>query len=510
MSTLDPARWARVSSEFDRLVELEPEAQRAALAALADEDPSLAAEVAALIAADARADGLLEHREEALAPIAADQRPDLGSGWRVIEAIGRGGMGEVWLAESIRDGVTRRAAVKLLKRGMDSESLLERFLQERRILSRLSHPAIAAMLDAGITPDGRPFLAMQYIRGEPITAYARRVGLGLTARIRLLAEVADAVDHAHRHLVVHRDLKPSNVLVDEDGRPHLLDFGIAKVLGEDTDQLVVTATGVRVLSPAYAAPEQVRGEDVSVAADVYGLGVLLYELLTGRLPHQRSGRVERLAQEINEERTLRPSSAASDAGQAQPIPWARRLAGDLDTILLKAIHPEPERRYASAAALADDLRRYLAGRPIHARPDRGWYRFGKLLSRHRLAAALTLGSLLLLMGSLGWSLAQSRQAHAEALAAQALLRQQEERLGETAARLARLAGGLDELAALEDSGAASARAWAWLRLADTLADSGQIQSARRALQASRVAQATGSDPVLDRAQDQLEAHLAGR
>lgn len=510
MSTADPARWARVGAEFDRIVELEPEAQRAALAALASDDPALAAEVEALIAADAQADGLLEHREEALAPIAADQRPDLGGGWRVIEAIGRGGMGEVWLAESLGGGVGRRAAVKLLKRGMDSEALLERFLQERRILGRLSHPAIAGMLDAGITPDGRPFLAMEYIRGEPITAYARRAGLGLTARIRLLAEVADAVDHAHRQLVVHRDLKPGNVLVDEDGRPHLLDFGIAKVLGEDTDQLVVTATGVRVLSPAYAAPEQVRGEDVSVAADVYGLGVLLYELLTGRLPHQRSGRVERLAQEISEERALRPSSAASDAALALQVPWARRLAGDLDTILLKAIHPEPERRYASAAALADDLRRYLSGRPIHARPDRGWYRFGKFLSRHRLAAVLTLAGLALLMGSLGWSLGQSRQARAEALAAQSVLRQQDERLAEAAARSATVARGLDELAALEGGGAPSARAWAWLRLAGALADTGQAESARRALRASRAATATGPDPVLEHAQDQLEARLARR
>lgn len=510
MSTADPARWARVSDEFDRIVELEGDAREAALALLDAEDPDLAGEVRALIAADAQADGVLEHREETLAPIAADQRPELGGGWRVIEAIGRGGMGEVWLAESLGGGVGRRAAIKLLKRGMDSEALLERFLQERRILARLSHPAIAGMLDAGITPDGRPFLAMEFIRGEPITAYARRVGLGLTARIRLLAEVADAVDHAHRQLVVHRDLKPGNVLVDEEGKPHLLDFGIAKVLGEDTDQLVVTATGVRVLSPAYAAPEQVRGEDVSVAADVYGLGVLLYELLTGRLPHQRSGRVERLAQEISEERALRPSSAASDVAMAQQVPWARRLAGDLDTILLKAIHAEPDRRYASAAALADDLRRYLAGRPIHARPDRGWYRFGKFLSRHRLAAAVSVASLAVLLGTLGWSLGQARRAHAEATAVQALLRKEEMTQAQTEARLATLARALDELAGSELRGSAGEHARAWLRVATALADAGHIDSARRALAVSREHAAASPDPTLERAQDGLETRLARR
>jgi eukaryotic-like serine/threonine-protein kinase len=510
MSSADPARWAQVGEAFDRIVELDPAAQRAALDALAGDDPALAAEVESLIAADAQADGLLEHREEALAPIAADQRPDLGGGWRVIEAIGRGGMGEVWLAESLGGGVGRRAAVKLLKRGMDSEALLERFLQERRILARLSHPAIASMLDAGITPDGRPFLAMEYIRGEPITAHARRAGLGLTARIRLLAEVADAVDHAHRQLVVHRDLKPGNVLVDEEGKPHLLDFGIAKVLGEDTDQLVVTATGVRVLSPAYAAPEQVRGEDVSVAADVYGLGVLLYELLTGRLPHQRSGRVERLAQEISEERALRPSSAASDAAMAQQAPWARRLAGDLDTILLKAIHPEPERRYASATALADDLRRYLSGRPIHARPESGWYRFGKFLSRHRLAAVVTVASLALLLGTLGWSLGQSRQAQAEAAAARVLLRQQELTLARTELRSAALARALDELTDSDARGSPGARARAWLRVATALADAGKLDSARRALQVSRRQAGANVDPEFERAHDQLEMRLARR
>ncbi|MCB1599382.1 MAG: serine/threonine protein kinase, partial [Xanthomonadales bacterium] len=365
-----------------------------------------------MLVADARTLGVLEQREEVLAPVAAEATPEFGPCWKVQRLLGRGGMGEVWLAERHQGDVVQTAAVKLLKRGMDSEALLQRFLQERRILARLNHPAIATLLDAGITADGRPFLAMDYICGEPLTTYARRVGLSLEARLQLMAAIARVVDYAHRQLIVHRDLKPSNVLVDDEGQPHLLDFGIAKVLGDDTDELVVTATGVRVLSPAYAAPEQVRGEDVGVAADVYGLGVLLYELCVGRLPHRRSGRMELLAQEITGERPTRPSLAAAELEQLGELPplcerlgWSRRLRGDLDTLILKAIHPEAERRYGSAAMLAEDIGHYLAGRPIRARRDSRAYRLRKFVSRHRLgvlAASVAVTGLLVGLGLAVW------------------------------------------------------------------------------------------------------------
>lgn len=423
-----PERWARVSAHFDLLIDLPVTEQDAALVALAIDDPRLAADVRALIDADARTQGVLEIREQVLAPIAADTRPELGPGWRVQRLLGRGGMGEVWLAERHQGDVVQTAAVKLLKRGMDSQALMQRFLQERRILARLNHPAIAGVLDAGITGDGRPFLAMDYICGEPLTAHARNTQMGLSARLQLLAQVARAVDYAHRHLVVHRDLKPSNVLVDDEGRPHLLDFGIAKVLGDDTDELVLTATGVRVLSPAYAAPEQVRGEEVGVAADVYGLGVLLYELVVGRLPHRRSGRMEMLAQEITDERATRPSLAALEGEGNELLPancervaWGRHLRGDLDTLMLKAIHPEPERRYGSAALLAEDIERYLAGRPIRARPDSRGYRLRKFLQRHRvgaLAAAIALSGLLIGLGTALWQAERARQSATLAQAAQ--------------------------------------------------------------------------------------------
>ncbi len=423
------SRWTEISEQFDRLVELAGEDQRIALAQLAARDPELSRAVAELIEADASAQGVLERREEVLSPVAAEATPEFGPQWTALRLLGRGGMGEVWLATRMAVDVVQIAAVKLLKRGMDSHSLLQRFLQERRILARLDHPAIASLLDAGIAPDGRPFLAMDYIRGEPLTTYIRRHQYGLEKRLALLAEVARTVDYAHRQLIVHRDLKPGNVLVDDDGRPHLLDFGIAKVLEDDTDELTLTATGVRVLSPAYAAPEQFRGEEVGIAADVFALGVLLYEALVGRLPHRRHGRMELLAQEITEERATRPSLAAAEifsAGELAPqderVPWAKRLRGDLDTLILKAIHPLAERRYGSAALLAEDIDHYLAGRPIRARPDSKRYRLGKFIKRHRFGVAASTIAILALIAGAGsalWQAERARGLAAEALSARA-------------------------------------------------------------------------------------------
>ncbi|HWS25302.1 MAG TPA: serine/threonine-protein kinase [Xanthomonadales bacterium] len=459
MST-DPRaqRWAQVSSWFDQLIDLSAAAQELALAELAKRDAELAAEVRAMLIADARTQGVLEQREEVLAPVAAQANPEFGPSWRVQHLLGRGGMGEVWLAQRHQGDVVQTAAVKLLKRGMDSEALLQRFLQERRILAKLNHPAIASLLDAGVTPDGRPYLAMDYICGEPLTTFARAQGLGLEARLRLLAEVARVVDYAHRQLIVHRDLKPSNVLVDADGHPHLLDFGIAKVLGDDTDELVLTATGVRVLSPAYAAPEQVRGEEVGVAADVYGLGVLLYQLTAGRLPHRRSGRMEMLAQEVTGERATRPSVAAAELENSTELPaltervgWSRRLRGDLDTLILKAIHPEAERRYASAAALAEDIDRFLAGRPIRARPDSRGYRMHKFIRRHRLGVIAASIALAGLLAGLALALWQAERAQLAARAAEEARVQVEREFARSEATKDFLVRSLD-LAGLYQSG----------------------------------------------------------
>jgi serine/threonine-protein kinase len=261
--------------------------------------------------------------------------------------------------------------------------LARRFRAERQILAALTHPNIAWLLDGGTAPDGTPYLVMEYVAGEPIDAWCDRHGLGLEGRLALFVRVCAAVQHAHQGLVVHRDLKPSNVLVTADGTPKLVDFGIAKLLADDDGD----ATGtMRLLTPAYGAPEQVRGEHITVAADVYALGVVLFKLVTGRTPfdltHATPAEIER---RVCEEPPPVPSAVASGAKAA----WGRGLRGDLDTIILKALRKEPGRRYASVEQLADDVRRHTAGRPVRARADTLGYRAGKFVRRHRWGVAVT-------------------------------------------------------------------------------------------------------------------------
>ncbi|MBL0030237.1 MAG: serine/threonine protein kinase [Rhodanobacteraceae bacterium] len=267
----------RALQEFERLSELSTEACAEALQALAETSPALAAEVRALLAADA-AQGLLdraapltavvEHESEHARLDRSNER--IGS-YRLVERIGRGGMGDVYRAVRDADGFNQIVALKLLRRGLDSEDIVRRFVQERRILARLEHPGIARMIDGGLSGDGLPWFAMELVDGIPITEFARGRSLGLRSRIELLLAVCDAVDYAHRRLIVHRDLKPSNVLVTMDGAPRLLDFGIAKLLDQD-ETSALTGTGVRLLSPAYATPEQLAGEPVGITTDVYALG----------------------------------------------------------------------------------------------------------------------------------------------------------------------------------------------------------------------------------------------
>jgi serine/threonine-protein kinase len=337
--------------------------------------------------------------------------------------LGRGGMGEVWLATRSEGDFQQQVALKLLKRGMDSEDLLRRFVQERRILAGLSHPSIARFIDGGLGDDGGPWYAMEYVDGVPVTEHARTRALDVRARVALVAEVAEAVAYAQNRLVVHRDLKPSNILVDGQVRAHLLDFGIAKLLeaGADID---ATATGVRAMSPAYAAPEQILDEPISAATDVYSLGVVVYELLTGSLPHERAGAtLETLAERVRHESPERPSArlrhagvdtttVGGDAGTAQR--FARAIAGELDTIVLTALRREPERRYASAAAFADDLRRWLDGRPVAAQADTATYRLRKFVARHRLAVGSASAVLLALIAGFGTALWQASVAREQA------------------------------------------------------------------------------------------------
>jgi eukaryotic-like serine/threonine-protein kinase len=423
-------RWQQARQHFRRLCDLEESERRCALEALASADPELAAYVADLIAADSQGgEGLVDVvaglREDFEEHSAGEPGGAVGP-WTLLERIGHGGMGDVWKARRDDAGFEQFCALKLLKRGMDSEALLARFLQERRILARLEHPNIARLLDGGISASGRPWFAMELVEGQAVDRFVHQRRLDLPALLELLLRICAAVEFAHRNLVVHRDLKPSNILVDAHGEPKLLDFGIAKLLqGEESSQATVTATALRALTPAYAAPEQILGEPVSTATDVYALGVILYELLTGRRPHQRSAQAASaaLAGALEAEEVTRPSlallrSKETDGRAARRL--AKLLRGDVDTIVLTALRREPGRRYPSAAAMAEDLRRHLEGQPIRARPDTTGYRMGKFLRRHRLGLATTTLVILALASGLAVAIWQGREARAQAQRAEAV------------------------------------------------------------------------------------------
>jgi serine/threonine-protein kinase len=427
-------RWQRIAAWFDELVELAPAARAERLVAIATEDATAAAEVKALLDADANADGLLERDAASAIPTLvanADTAPDDGriGPYRLLMSIGEGGMGTVFLAERSDGSYDARVAVKLIKRGMDSVAIVRRFLRERRILARLAHTNIVRLLDGGISADGRPYYVMEYVEGRPITEHASAYKLGVRERVALVVKVAEAVAYAHAQLVVHRDLKPSNVLVDTQNSPHVLDFGIAKLLEESGDA-ALTSTGMRVLSPAYAAPEQVLGEPIGTATDVYALGLMLCELLVGQLPRRRRGATpQQLAQEVVYETAERASTLAAQltgaraaeiyGDGANPVSLSRDLAGDLDLVISTALRREPERRYPTASAFADDLQRWLDNRPITARADSRTYRLRKFMQRHRFGVAAATLIALSLAGGLGLALWQAHVAEAEARRADA-------------------------------------------------------------------------------------------
>ncbi|MEL7168065.1 MAG: serine/threonine-protein kinase [Bacteroidota bacterium] len=397
-------RWNEIERLLDEAAAL-PSSERTAYLQGATSDASLRAEVEALLAADAEAVVYFADLGEALVDGALGADPALGSEvgrWRLAERVGRGGMGTVYRAERADGVVEQTAALKLLD--TMRPDVVARFAQERQILARLDHPGIARLLDGGATPEGRPYLVMEFVEGVPITDYAAQQRLSVDARLALFGDVCAAVQHAHQNLVVHRDLKPSNVLVTPEGRVKLLDFGIARLL-ELGDDDTLTRTEQRLLTPEYAAPEQVRGEAITTATDVYALGVLLYELLAGTRPFDLPQKVlHEVARVIVEEEPERPSTAVTRAdvltlaGPAQTL--RRRLAGDLDQICLKALRKAPARRYATPDALARDVQRHLDGHPVEARPDSVGYRFGRYVRRHRRGLVLTV-VLLVTAGSFG-------------------------------------------------------------------------------------------------------------
>src|SRR5215207_8528830 len=456
-AALTPERWRQVQAVVDAALDVPSGARAALLDHTCAGDPALRAEAERLVRSCDDAEGFMEEPAADYAALfmsdaaLADARPDfppsppaangtLVGPYRIVREAGHGGMGTVYLAERADDQYRKQVALKLVRAGLTSEmDVLRRFRDERQILASLDHPGIARLLDGGVTADGVPWFAMEYVAGTPLDRYCDEHGLTVDERLTLFARVCEAVAFAHRNLVVHRDLKPSNVLVTDDGVVKLLDFGIAKLLHPQPEREPITQVGPRAMTPEYAAPEQVRGEAVTTATDVYALGAILYALLTGqrahRLERRTAAEVERVVCDTDPEppsvvvtRTIDvghadgsreritpervSESRGTDSGRLR-----RRLRGDLDTIVLEALHKDPARRYASADALVEELRRYRAGLPVQARPDSRLYRAGKFVRRHRLGVAAGAAVLLSLVGGLAGTLWQARAASRAATAA---------------------------------------------------------------------------------------------
>lgn len=412
---MDPERWKRVDALFHRVADLAPAERAARLDEACVGDPALRAEIDRLLAVDADVVGDpsrdLFHKLETRAGALPGPDPFLGrtlGAYRLIERLGAGGMGVVYRAERADGLYQQDVAIKLVRGEHATDWMLRRFEFERRALASLEHPCIARLYDGGTTDDGCPYFVMELIRGETIDRYCERERLSIEARLRLFVQVCRAVHYAHQSLVVHCDLKPANILIDGQGVPRLLDFGIARFLEEDASATTgpgATRTIARVLTPEYASPEQLAGGPVTTSQDVYSLGVVLYELLAGCRPFESDSRSltewERLVRE-----------------QTPPRPSVRRigasLSGDLDRIVLMALRKEPERRYASAQEFADDIERHLAGQPVRARPNSLGYLAAKFVGRNRVAVGAAVIVLFALLGGLIAARRSGRIAEAEA------------------------------------------------------------------------------------------------
>jgi len=396
---VDDKRWKAIQTIFAAAGKLEDDKRTAYLDEACGGDDELRREVEELLASESTADLDSIVNRAAADLVTAHEGRRIGP-YRVVEVIGRGGMGQVYLAERADKELEQQVAIKVVGWFAVTDSQIDRFLAERQILASLDHPNIARLLDGGRTNDGIPYLAMEYVDGRAIVDYVDDNALSLEARLRLFLKVCDAVQHAHGRLVIHRDIKPSNILVTAEGVPKLLDFGIAKLLDASTlgPQAPLTRADLRVLTPEYASPEQLQGLPVTTQTDVYGLGLLLYQLLTGRFPYAiENVESPRLESIILETEPGLPSAAVTralpDGGNAGPaLPprqLSRRLQGDLDNIVLMALRKEPERRYQTVKDLADDVRSYLDDRPVRARGESAVYRAQKFLRRNRAAAIAT-------------------------------------------------------------------------------------------------------------------------
>jgi eukaryotic-like serine/threonine-protein kinase len=415
--------WTRVRQIFEAALTQPVERRPSFVAAACSSAPAIGERVMALLAFHGEAAGFLERPAvqqfaDVLPPnVASPPDADANIG-RVIgpycieSCIGRGGMGTVYVARRADRAFERRVALKMVRRGMDSEVVVRRFEHERQILASLDHPHVARLYDGGTTPEGLPYFVMEYVEGDPITEYCNRRRLGTRARLALFRTGCGAVQYAHQNLVVHRDLKPANILVGADGQPKLLDFGIAKLLAGADASEPAGATQVSALTPDYASPEQVRGHTVTTATDVYSLGVVLYELLAGRRPFVvRAGSLEEIVRTVCETEPIPPSAASIGAADPADRPCPpHELRGDLDTIVLRALRKEPERRYQSAQELSDDIGRYLDGKAVAARGNALAYRVARFATRHWTVVTLVAILLMSVLGGLVLVIRQSRIA----------------------------------------------------------------------------------------------------
>jgi len=413
-------QWPELKEIFQRVCDLEAGEAQSYLDEACPTGTELRVEVESLLSAYRSAEDFIQNpaviENHIIAAASEDPLIDTDVGaYRITREIDHGGMGTVYEAVRADDAYQKRVAIKIVQRGLDTQSVLSRFRNERQILANLDNPNIARLLDGGTTKDGRPYFVMEFVDGLPVDEYCRSRQLKLTDRLRLFQTIAKAVHYAHQHLVIHRDLKPSNILVTSEGVAKLLDFGIAKVLDDSIGDSSDLTLDIRPMTPQYASPEQVRGETMTTATDVYSLGVVLFQLLTGQRPYKVAGHPQEVAKAICEQEPTKPSTALKEADDSIGLSHelARELRGDLDNIILKALHKEPQRRYSSALEFADDIERYLVGKPVRARPDTPWYRMGKFVSRHKMAATMAALSITLLVTAFAVTAVQYRIADRE-------------------------------------------------------------------------------------------------
>jgi serine/threonine protein kinase len=434
---MTPERWQHVKQVLAAALELDPTERAAYLDRSYAADASLRGDIEPLVASEQRLREQFLDRADLAAAAAAVISPDENfwvgrrvGPYKVVTQIGMGGMGEVYSAFRA-DDYQKAVALKFVRAGQYSGEVFNRFKNERQILAGLDHPNLAKLLDGGTSEEGMPYFVMELIDGQPITEYCNQHQLAIRERLKLFLQVCAGVHYAHQHLIIHRDIKPGNILVTADGIPKLLDFGIAKIVesGQSADAPDATLTSSRILTPRYASPEQIKGEAMTIATDVYSLGVVMYELLTGRSPYELvNGNTQEFAQEVCEREPQKPSlavlrSSAAEDGSPENRSGAfreishekvsKQLRGDIDNIVLMALRKEPSRRYASANDLHEDIQRHLENIPVHARNDSVWYRATKFVARHKAAVAASALVLVALLAGLIITLHEARVAQNE-------------------------------------------------------------------------------------------------